>query len=229
MRKKRKNSNKSQNIKFWFFSLSACLIFAPFILLHVLSRGEPGDSQDHRQISSHPQFPTIPNRQISSQNSGNLGSNQDDTSTPPDVHEALKKIQDPFQNDPILTMRETKPDPDGNFGRVKVLNTSFKYPHVRVKETLIKDFSTGEDRVLARIAMVADHVIVALEPEYTEADLTQFLRGLGYEIRKAKPISQTYLISFDGQDVDALDKAIAALKKSKMINTVEPDYILYGN
>jgi hypothetical protein len=148
---------------------------------------------------------------------------------PSHSEEEVKNEVDPYENDLIISTKETKPDNDGNFVRHKVLQTPFKYSLVHVKENVNRDPKSEEEQVLNRTAMVADHVIVKLEHGYTEADLNQLLKTMGYQIRKTSPSSHTYLVSFDGKDTDALDKALSELKKSKMISHAEIDYIIRGN
>jgi hypothetical protein len=143
----------------------------------------------------------------------------------------LKVTSDPYQDDTVIAMTETKPDPDGNFTRTKVVRSKdFKYPLIRIKEGLVKNFSSGEEHLQARTAMISDHVIVTLEPEYSEPDLVRVLKNLGsYQIRKTGRSSHYFLVTFEGTSVDAVDKAIQELKRSKIITSVEPDFIVTAN
>lgn len=146
----------------------------------------------------------------------------------PPPTQPMRVLVDPYQDDTVIAQVETKPDPDGNFTRTKVVRSNtFKYPLIRVKEGLVKNFSSGEESLQSRTAMVADHVIVTLEPEYTESDLTNLLQSIGnYQIRKTGRSSHYFLVTFEGTTVSGVDKAIQDLKRSKIVSSVEPDFIV---
>src|SRR6266851_10146522 len=79
----------------------------------------------------------------------------------------------------VVAARETSPDAQGRFIRTRLVKASFKYPLVRVEETLTTDAATGAETVLHRIEMVGDHIMVKLRPGVTEQDLTALTGRLG--------------------------------------------------
>lgn len=132
---------------------------------------------------------------------------------------------DPYRELPILASHETQPDPNGNFTRTRLIQTSSKYPQLKVVENLTRNFSSGEDQVTNRVSMIADHVLVKLEPEYSDEEFRDFITKNGFQIRQFKPYSKTYLISFESNSIDGLESTLAQFQKNKMVKISEPDYV----
>src|SRR4051812_23419136 len=63
---------------------------------------------------------------------------------------------DRFSQDPILSSKETSPDSEGKFERIKVVQSKFKYPFIRILETVARDSKSGTEKVIQRKSMVAD-------------------------------------------------------------------------
>lgn len=179
---------------------------------------QPQSKEDARQLAS----------QVSP--SSRRGETSNHQTPPSDEDVPIAALQkDPYQDKPILFQRETKPDPNGNFTRLTVVRTTSKYPLVRIDEKMNKNYSTQEEHAVSRVAMVADHVMVRLDPRYSESDFQTHLKKMGFEIRRAVPNSQVYLVKFESQDVDSLDKALAKLKESPLVEDLGPDYIVRAN
>lgn len=88
----------------------------------------------------------------------------------------------PFRNAEILNSRQTARDAHGQSTRIRLLRTDFKYPLIRQEEQLKLDPTTGQDRITGTVSMVADHIIVTLQPGKTEADLKAALARRGGSI-----------------------------------------------
>lgn len=142
------------------------------------------------------------------------------------------KNRDRFAASPVLAQEDGPMDREGHYTRLKVVRTDMKYPLVRIEERRQRDPDSGEEKILGSMAMVADHVMLRLEPGYTTQDLERLASATGMQIRKAGTHSRLYLLAFDlgqGNDVHALDKSIAVLKTAKMVGAPEPDYIVSAN
>lgn len=134
-----------------------------------------------------------------------------------------------FESAPVVSASETVPDQEGRFTRVRVLKTGMKYPLVRVEEKWVRDFATGQDQVTHRVEMIADHLILKLDPGYTAEDLVRVVVPLGFEVRATISGGRAYLVSFNGHEPMALEKAAAQLKATQGISYSEPDYIVHAN
>jgi len=136
---------------------------------------------------------------------------------------------DPFPEGATTQERETPADPQGQFERVRVLRTSFKYPLVRIVETVARPPAGGPERVLRRVEMAADHVVVRLRPGVKEEDLQQLAGKQGARIRKKALAQGTYLVELAGADLDAVTHAVEAFtKEAHAVAYAEPDYLVHA-
>src|SRR5215210_1996161 len=78
---------------------------------------------------------------------------------------------DTFADAERVLTKDYPPDADGQVKRVTILRTAMKYPLIRVEETLVREGHAGQQRVIDRKEMVADHVLVKLQPGLGENDL----------------------------------------------------------
>ena len=104
-----------------------------------------------------------------------------------------------------------------------------KYPLIRVEEKYHRDLQTGEKSLVARKAMVADHVMLKAQDGYTAEDVRRLVASLGMQIRKESAISGYFLVSFEGKDVHALEKSLTTLKSQRAVAQPEPDYVARSN
>ena len=136
---------------------------------------------------------------------------------------------DPFKDAPVISSKRTPQDPEGRFTRVKVLRTTFKYPFIRVVETVVTDPKDGSEEVKHHVEMVADHVLVKLKPGKKEEDLRAVSGKYGARIRKKMYTPSSYLVELAGPGPDAVDRAVEAFnRETETVEFAEPDYILYG-
>jgi hypothetical protein len=89
----------------------------------------------------------------------------------------------------LVEMTESPADADGHATRIRILDTRFKYPLVRVEESVSRDAASGAERVSARREMVADHIIVKLRPGKTQADLARVAALLAAVCRARTAVS----------------------------------------
>ena len=79
---------------------------------------------------------------------------------------------DPFADAEVVSIEESAPAADGSFTRVRVVKAAeFKYPYVRIEETVLRDPAAKAERIAKRTESVADHVIVKLRDGAAERDL----------------------------------------------------------
>jgi subtilisin family serine protease len=125
--------------------------------------------------------------------------------------------------------RETKPDADGRFQRVRVVVAKFKYPYLRIEETLRRDPSTGEEAVENRIESVADHILVQLRPGMGEDRLEDLNRRFGAQVLRPLKAQGLYLVQLPRYDVDAVPDAVRAYTaEADLIAFAEPDAIAHA-
>ncbi|MCM2321884.1 MAG: hypothetical protein NDJ90_01335 [Oligoflexia bacterium] len=140
---------------------------------------------------------------------------------------------------PVVSVAETRPDGLGNFTRVTIVKTQLKYPLIRVEDRLRSAPPEGSDeaaeQLLARTAMVADHLMLTPNPQVTEEDLTRLVASLNeeagsshYEIRRTNPNSRIFLIAFDGTSPQELEEVRARISATGLAREVEPDYLVHN-
>jgi alpha-tubulin suppressor-like RCC1 family protein/subtilisin family serine protease len=138
------------------------------------------------------------------------------------------KQKDAFAKGILVAVKNSLPDAEGYFERVKVLKTDFKYPLIRVIEVVRKNPSTGSEEVFARDEMVADHLVVRLTPGLSEKALTQLNQKLGATTLKKMLAPDTFLVTFPGENPDALpEKIVEYNEQVSQVAYAEPDYIVH--
>lgn len=114
--------------------------------------------------------------------------------------------------------------PDGRIERRYLLDTDFHYPRIRVVDTHERNPDGSAGRLLERVAMVADHVVVAVDTP----ELTGRLRAAGFNLRATFPHSPIVLVEATADSVDSLPAAIDDLRRQiGALRVAEPDYIVY--
>ena len=115
----------------------------------------------------------------------------------------------------------------GQVTRVRILETDFKYPHLRTEEII--DEVTG--RVLSREEMVADHVMVTLQQGEDPAALLANLNldEAILEAVSADPAVPLFRLQLPSASLEAVPSALAALDKTTGgVVSAEPDFIRQG-
>ncbi len=133
----------------------------------------------------------------------------------------------PYEDVRVLAQREGKPDADGVSTRTRLLETDGKYPFVRVEETRRHDRATGKTFTLWRVAMVADHILVRLHRDATEADLDELNRQFDATIRRRLKREDHYLVAFSTFDLQTVPRRVRDYRASPWVTEVaEPDYLV---
>ena len=134
-----------------------------------------------------------------------------------------------FEDARVLETREAVRRADGRFERVRLVETDLKYPLIRVVETLVLDRAAKTMQVAGAVAMVADHILVTLQPGVREQELLAFNREYSAKIRKKLPASATYLVEFPDATIDTVLQAITTYGgRTRLVKYAEPDYVVYA-
>ncbi len=133
----------------------------------------------------------------------------------------------PYDGARVISQRESAPDADGVSMRTRLLETEGKYPFVRVEETRRFDKARDEAVTVWRVAMVADHILVRLHPEATEAELEALNREFGATIRRRLKREGHYLVAFAAFDLATVPQRVKDYRASPWVTEVaEPDYLV---
>jgi hypothetical protein len=131
-----------------------------------------------------------------------------------------------------VRMIETPRDRDGNFKRIRTIQTSFKYPLLRIVERFGPGPGQAGDRLLSETAMVADHVLVQVPDGVSRSQLSRVAARYGGQIRRALLPANVdaeptlFLVAFDGTDPLALDRMLKALRaEGEIVRSAGPDFI----
>jgi hypothetical protein len=131
-----------------------------------------------------------------------------------------------FKTKPVIYKSETLPDAQGQFQRVQVFETDFKYPLIRIEETIRKDATTGAEQIIQSKSMVADHFLVKVKKGTSEESFHQWNQKHGVTIRKKMLAPDTYILSIPKNQVEAFPSIVALYAaEKKLIEFAEPDYL----
>jgi subtilisin family serine protease len=102
---------------------------------------------------------------------------------------------------------------------VRILKADFKYPLVRVVDTVV------DGTIRNRIAMVADHLMVHLRSHADRPEVEGILDALGYKVRRELRGDLTMLVEIPHTSVRDLDIALQRLMGQAAIRHVGPDFL----
>jgi subtilisin family serine protease len=126
----------------------------------------------------------------------------------------------------VLESRDSPASPEGKFQREQLIFTDFKYPYLRTTADMLRNRSTGEERLVGQKTVVADHVLVALKPGTTPAEFSKLLQRSGVTVRRQLPGQPLYLVALSSASLDGVPGLLARLKTEGMLRYAEPDYIV---
>ena len=110
--------------------------------------------------------------------------------------------------------------------RVRLVQTDFKYSLVRLEEIVRSDVITGQEELVAQVAMVGDHLLVTVTADADPAEFSLALADAGASIRRRQPNSDVYLVAVP-KEIEGLEKALAYLRaRPDLTQVVEPDVIV---
>ncbi len=128
----------------------------------------------------------------------------------------------------IIERRDSAVMSDGTFRRATVYRTSFKYPFVRVEQTMRRG-AHGEETVSSQLVMVADHLLVKAQSGVSEVALNQSLSALGAKVRRHLHGTPVYVMAVRSPAIADYDAALATLEKpSGPVTLAEPDFIVHA-
>ena len=108
--------------------------------------------------------------------------------------------------------------------QVRILDTDFKYPHVRTEEVI--DQSTGQ--VLYREEMVADHLLVTLENGQDPAMLAESLGDGVCSVERVSSDVPLFRVHLSSPTLESLPTKLDLAGDQDMVVAAEPDYIRQG-
>lgn len=115
--------------------------------------------------------------------------------------------------------------PDGSYRSLRLLRTEMKYPLLRVEEVF-----SGESRTLARQEIaVADHVMVQFVEGTTPEEIETTVERFGLEIRRTFSHPGLVLLAIPEASISSLPETVRALKGEPLIESSEPDYLVFSN
>ena len=128
-----------------------------------------------------------------------------------------------------LASRETHPNAVGELERASLLRSKMKYPLLRMEETLRKEGSLGDERVIKQIGAVADHVVVTVQPNIDEKGVAALAQRHGSRVKERIGATNSYLLAIKPDDLDSLPRAIADLSNDQAVKRAEPDYVVQSH
>lgn len=130
----------------------------------------------------------------------------------------------------LVMERSTPPNAQGEFRKLRLIETGEKYPFVRIEESWLKDAATGKETLVRSEAMVADHVMVQLHEGQTRETLEVFVKQAGGEIRRQVGRSKVYLVSTPKVSLDEIDRVLGVMRApGSPARTAEPDFIVHAS
>jgi subtilisin family serine protease/Tol biopolymer transport system component len=121
----------------------------------------------------------------------------------------------------------TPTDAPGVFNRVRLMETDFHYPLLRIVET-VRDPGQPGEVVLSSAEMVADHVLVKLREGVAESQLQELLVEVGAEVVRRHALPGLYRVAIPARTVDDLPRALGRLQSSELVEYAEPDHIMHA-
>lgn len=150
------------------------------------------------------------------------------TTFPPAARPSSPNTGDPTAGMPLLQVSETpEPGHPEVIKRVRLVRANFKYPLWRVEESVLKAQAGQPETIQSRNIMIADHVMIRLNPEVERVKLEALVQSQGLTIRKAMKMPGCYLVSIPDESIAALPRLLTLLGQEKnLIRYVEPDYVV---
>ena len=108
--------------------------------------------------------------------------------------------------------------------RRRLVTVPGRYPNRLIEDTLRQN-DDGAYEVVSQTAMVADHVLIRLAAEKTEADLQAFASTYGVTIVRPLKLSGYYLLKLKKSHLNAVRDALKTFLYEDSIEHVEPNYI----
>jgi len=138
------------------------------------------------------------------------------------LNEISKDEERRFPGAKVVSSAEMEGPGAGQVTRVRILETDFKYPYLRMEEVV--DQATGQ--VISREEMVANHVLVTLTEGEDPGALLAALGGMDIQLERVSPDAPLYRLHLGEATLQAVPTALDALdERSSMVQVAEPDFV----
>lgn len=112
--------------------------------------------------------------------------------------------------------------------RVRIVEADFKYPRIRLEESVTTDPKTGWEQVKLLRASVADHLMLGLRHGADPREAVAALRKKGYPVRAMEAGSYVLAELPESDTAGAQAKAVADIAAlDEFIDYAEPDYLVF--
>ena len=214
-------------IKLSLVILLGCLLVA-FGWWFFRSTQQPITAHNLVSAPSSTNLPAGPSTALRAGPSTALGAGNSTTAFAPAAGPSSANTGDPTAGMPLLQVSETpEPGHPEVIKRVRLVRANFKYPLWRVEESVLKAQAGQPETIQSRNIMIADHVMIRLNPEVERVKLETLVQSQGLTIRKAMKMPGCYLVSIQDESIAALPRLLTLLGQEKnLIRYVEPDYVV---
>jgi subtilisin family serine protease len=111
--------------------------------------------------------------------------------------------------------------------RVRIVEADFKYPRLRLEETVATDAKPGDPEVLHVRASVADHLMVGLKKGVSQDSARAALVAMGYQVRSADESHLLIELSEFAAAGDQAENMERLLELDEFVDFAEPDWIVH--
>jgi subtilisin family serine protease len=138
------------------------------------------------------------------------------------LNEISKEEEKRFPEAKVVGGSEVAGPGAGQVTRVRILETDFKYPYLRMEEVV--DQASGQ--VISREEMVANHVLVTLKEGEDPGALLAALGGTDIQMERVTPDAPLFRLHLGAATLEAVPSALDALdEKGSMVQMAEPDFV----
>ena len=129
----------------------------------------------------------------------------------------------------VLETLESAPGRAGVFRRVTVVRPpDLSYP-VRIEEKMSRDPVTQREKILRRLEMVADRVLVKLHSGHTREELVSAVSGFGGRLVTQVGDQELFLVQLPDAGGGSVPEALDALMADGLlVEYAEPDYVYHA-
>ena len=151
---------------------------------------------------------------------------------PEEAADSVSETEEFYADVELVDSRDDEPDADGKFTRTRLIRKELeKYPLIRVEEEFSRG-KDGEEILLGRVAMVADHVLVALPAGLSDEEVSGFAAKMNMKVRSALGTGSLYLFELPEADMESVPLALIELGKGQEkgfgAEYAEPDFIVHA-
>jgi hypothetical protein len=164
---------------------------------------------------------TPPQHSLSATASSNKPQGEAQQSTPKKYRDL--KVFNEIRKSKLIEQAITEVDEDGIYTKLSVHQTDMDFPMVLLQEDILMT-EAGEEVVHAN-AMVANHILLHLQPNIDLSELNQVLLQYSADIQSTE-IEGLYRVEFEGKDPAQLFEIKDALASVSGVRASEPNYLI---